>query len=439
MVEPFQQTWFDDYGYPLTSRDPHTDRFVNPWNSESTNGWKRIQDVWKWKKSRMMGMDPDMLQSSNNDSSVYAADNEESNLDNITNSMNDVTTGIPQPSLDKLKLTWIGHATSLLHVSDKFKVLIDPVFSHKASPVQSLPEIEFLGVPRSQPPSIPIEKLEPVDACLISHDHYDHLDYNSILALEERQLVDHWVVPLGMKDWLVHKANVPSKKIVELEWWECIKFTRGGSDDGPLEIVEKKHRRKKPSEKDSEMNEKDDNYCNKDEMVVTCAPAQHWCSRNPFDRNKRLWCSWAVHYTKSQEEQQSKSLNFYFAGDTGYPDTFPLHRQIGDFLGPFDLCAIPIGAYKPRFFMKDSHCDPFEAVKIHHDIRSKRSVAVHWGTFPLANESYDEPPMLLKKAVKQAEKDLSEQLLLMNDNIATKDIPYVDFSSIKHGQSIESE
>ena len=89
--------------------------------------------------------------------------------------------------------------------------------------------------------------------------------------------------------------------------------------------------------------------------------------------------------------------------------------------------------------MKDSHCDPFEAVKIHHDIRSKRSVAVHWGTFPLANESYDEPPMLLNKAVIQAEKDLSEQLLLTNENIDMKNVPKcVDFSSIKHGQSIES-
>ena len=130
----------------------------------------------------------------------------------------------------------------------------------------------------------------------------------------------------------VDKANVPSEKIVELEWWECIKFARGESDDDPLEIIEKKHRRKNSLQVDAEMNEKDDNHCDKDEMVVTCAPAQHWCSRSPFDRNKRLWCSWAVQYIKSQQEQQNKSLNFYFAGDTGYPDTFPLHRQIGDFL-----------------------------------------------------------------------------------------------------------
>ena len=122
MKEPFQQDWFDDYGYPLTSQDPLTDRFVNPWNSESTNGWKRIKDVWRWKKTRMLGMDPDMLETSKNNAGSVHVDDEESNFDRITNSC------VPE----KLKLTWIGHATSLLQVSDKFKVLMDPVFSHKA-------------------------------------------------------------------------------------------------------------------------------------------------------------------------------------------------------------------------------------------------------------------------------------------------------------------
>jgi N-acyl-phosphatidylethanolamine-hydrolysing phospholipase D len=124
------------------------------------------------------------------------------------------------------------------------------------------------------------------------------------------------------------------------------------------------------------------------------------------------------------EESIENSLNFYFAGDTGYSKTFPLHRQIGDKLGPFDLSAIPIGAYKPRFFMKDSHCDPNEAVQIHSDIRSDRSVAIHWGTFPLANEHFDEPPAYLKKSVDEAN----------NKNISAP----IDFITIPHGESIHS-
>jgi len=186
-------------------------------------------------------------------------------------------------------------------------------------------------------------------------------------------------------------------------------------------------------------------------MVVTCAPSQHWCSRNPFDRNQRLWCSWAVHATaatnptpssisaltsKTHSSKPTQKFSFYFAGDTGYPRTFPLHRQIGDRLGPFDLAAIPIGAYKPRWFMWDSHCDPYEAVKIHRDVRATRSVALHWGTFPLADEPFLEPPRLLYDAVMRYKAKLREGAG------AGVDEEWVDrkgdFVAIPHGTWIES-
>jgi N-acyl-phosphatidylethanolamine-hydrolysing phospholipase D len=447
--EPFQKEWFSDHGYPLTSRDPRSGRFVNPWKSESTNGLKRVEEVWRWKKTRMLGYDMTHGVSDDNDD------------DDSDNDGNDEKSTIPMQlappsSSDKIKMTWVGHATMLIQLSG-FTILTDPVFSNKASPIQYFSESEFFGVPRRLPPSLSIDDIPSVgiDVCLISHDHYDHLDYDSVLQLTAKKLVKYWVVPLGMKEWLMKEAGVKAGQIVELEWWQSVKFKNNGDDyfskdnkirmkdvtnvlewspvcvETSLEKILDVDKSKSNDGIVSKVAQKQNQGVGANEMVITCAPAQHWCSRSPFDRNTRLWCSWAVHSSVNlcNEEglnKDPKNLSFYFAGDTGYPKSFPLHRQIGDRLGPFDLAAIPIGAYKPRFFMHDSHCDPFESVNIHQDIRSKKSVAIHWGTFPLANEPWDEPPQVLCEAV-----DLKS-----GDN--EKGDAKVDFTTISNGQSIES-
>merc|ERR1712157_301747 len=150
-----------------------------------------------------------------------------------------------------------------------------------------------------------------------------------------------------------------------------------------------------------------------EQITVTCAPAHHYSCRTPLDLNLRLWCSWAL---------KTDTLNFYFAGDTAFPSPFPLHSQIQQKLGPFQLSAIPIGAYEPSFFMKDSHCNPHEALKIHRALKSEKSVAIHWGTFPLADEPLEEPPIILKQAIETEGKERRKD----------------DFIVLQHGEEIYS-
>jgi len=400
--EPSQKEWFSPDGYPLTSKDPDTDRYVNPWNSESTNGFKRIEEVWRWKKTRLVGFLETSPPGATDSSSLFVG----------SKSKEDLKIEAMKPTIGEIKLTWIGHATSLIHVSDQFTVLTDPIFSKKASPLQRFQESEFFGVPRWIPPSLTVDDLDVIDVVVISHDHYDHLDLGSVQELHEKNKVRFWAVPMGMKHWLTDNIGIDENQIIELEWWQSVKFIKNSNDDNLLwvnevtNIVQDRiqitdlHLARRP----------DENI-----LTLTCAPAQHWCSRTPFDRNTRLWCSWAIHSTLAArdgglERQNDVSYkSFYFAADTGYPEIFPLHQQIGDLLGPFDLSAIPIGAYKPRFFMRDSHCDPREALQIHKDIRSKCSIAIHWGTFPLANEPFEEPPTLLRKAVLEMEAEGTNQ------------------------------
>ena len=442
LTEPFEPSWFDADGYPLTSQDPYSLRYVNPWMSLSSNGWKSLRDVWKWKKDRIMDLRTQPPPTHGDES-----------IDNNSNTMV-VPRPIPRheinihPPMDHedltIKLTWIGHATCLVHISNQFTILTDPIFSNKASPFQSFTKREFFGVPRYFPPALSLwdddKQVDSddhdhhvphlpsvIDVCLISHDHYDHLDYSSIVQLVDR--VKLWVVPLGIKQWFLQ--NIPGmdmSSIVELKWWDRITLTRKVSTrgDNDIMILENKN--------DIKYNE--GSYTENSSMDITCAPAQHWCSRTPWDRNTRLWCSWAVHSwippqshpslenkTSSSSSSYKRRLAFFFTGDTARPETFPLHRQIGDRLGPFDLSAIPIGAYEPRFFMKDSHCNPEEAVQVHQDLRSRKSVAIHWGTFPLANEPYWDPAIRLYKAVTRFSRDHEQS---------------IDFTAIGIGQSIES-
>ena len=425
LTEPAQHNWFDAEGYPLTSRDPETGRFVNPWLSESSNGENGLKKFLRWKFGglfRVMdGLGLGIDEGSGGDTAKEAAAKglgESPKLNGGLNerqySMQSHKTPAPasdilpsmlntnnQHSQETIQLTWIGHSTTIVHLPGNFTILTDPHFSNYAGPKR-----------RNDPPAMGVADLpDMIDCVLISHDHMDHLDYWSILELIDSNKVKFWVVPLGIKSWFMDRAGVSPEDIVELEWWEGVRISKEPKTKDSdcinkvvLPEVEELVRAFDTTAGEEQQCKRGDS--NKHELVITCAPAQHWCSRSPFDRNRRLWCSWAVRATPSTAKSiettthsQPRSHSFYFAGDTGLPPEFPLHHQIGDRLGPFDLAAIPIGAYEPNWFMRESHCNPAEAVKIHQAVSARRSVAIHFDTFDLADEPREEPPQLLLKEV----------------------------------------
>jgi N-acyl-phosphatidylethanolamine-hydrolysing phospholipase D len=239
----------------------------------------------------------------------------------------------------KPTVTWIGHATVLFQIDGK-NVLTDPQFSDRASPVQ------FAGPERVVEPGIPLDDLPKIDIVIISHDHYDSLDTNTVKKLLDREGGPDttFFVPLGLKSWF---ENLGTRNVIEMDWW-----------DERL----------------------------KDGLEIICVPVRHWSQRIPFIRNRTLWAGWVI---------RNKEVSFLFAGDSGYTLHF---KEIGERLGPFDIAAIPIGAYEPRWFMRHYHMNPQEAVQVHIDVKAKKSIGIHWGTFPLTDEPMDEPPKELQKA-----------------------------------------
>ncbi len=243
-------------------------------------------------------------------------------------------------------ITWIGHASMLIQASG-LNILTDPTFGERASP------LSFFGPRRAQAPGVALDDLPPIDVVLISHNHYDHLDEASMRALDARaQGRTLFLVPLGLKPWL---AGVGVRNVIELDWWQQHAL---------------------------------------DGVAFHLTPVQHWSGRGLTDRNKTLWGGWAVF---------GPDLHWYFSGDSGYsPDFrdtrrhFAQHHRDG-----FDLALIAIGAYAPRWFMKEQHVNPAEAVQIHLDLGARRSVGVHWGTFNLTDESLDQPPRDLALALAQ--------------------------------------
>jgi len=253
------------------------------------------------------------------------------------------------------------------------------------------------------------------------------VDYWSILSLIDSDKVKHWIVPLGIKAWLIDKTGLAPEKIVELEWWEGVrlsKVVRGDDIDesnAKLLLPQVEGLVKYHEDVPKTTQNGFPNHPSKNELVVTCAPAQHWCSRTPFDRNRRLWCSFSVRATLAFAENrlERKKHSFYFAGDTALPPNgFPLHRQIGDRLGPFDLAAIPIGAYEPEWFMRETHCNPAEAVEIHQALRAKRSVAIHHNTFNLSDEPGLEPRRRLNEVIHESSNTMEDfRVLEQGDSI----------------------
>jgi N-acyl-phosphatidylethanolamine-hydrolysing phospholipase D len=240
-------------------------------------------------------------------------------------------------------LTWVGHATVLLRVGG-LSVLTDPHFSERASP------ISFAGPKRVVPPVPALKELPHIDVVVISHNHYDHLDQDTVGKLAEQAGGSpRFFVPLGLKEWFARRGI---RDVVELDWWENVSIKN---------------------------------------LELHFVPVQHWSKRTLTDENQSLWGGWVIRHPE---------LSFFFAGDAGYsPDFADIRARFGG----FDLAAIPIGAYAPRWFMQIMHLDPAEAVRVHQDVNARRSVAIHWGTFAgLTDESLYEPPLRLAEERKKA-------------------------------------
>lgn len=246
-------------------------------------------------------------------------------------------------------VTWIGHATVLAQFAG-INLLTDPMFSDRASP------LSFVGPMRKHKPGVLVSELPHIHLVVISHNHYDHLDEASVRSLAAQPGGSPlFVVPLGLKAWLAERGIANA---VELDWWQSHRL-------GDVEIV--------------------------------LTPVQHWSGRGLTDRLKTLWGGFALF---------SPQLHLFFAGDTGYSKDFAdirdrfADRQSPAQGGGFDIALIPIGAYEPRWFMQTQHVNPDESVRVHRDLGAKASLAIHWGTFALTDESLDEPPRLLAAARK---------------------------------------
>ena len=250
-------------------------------------------------------------------------------------------------------VTWIGHITVLAQIGG-LNMLTDPVFSERCAPVQ------WAGPKRHTPPGVRLDQLPHIDVVLLSHNHYDHMDEGSLQALSKQSGGSPlFITPLGHKHWFARRGI---SRVLELDWW----------DTHVLDATECSAR-----------------------IPVTLTPSQHWSARTPTDAMRSLWGGLAV---------RAPDCHLFFAGDTAYSKDFADIRQhfapeqTPELGGGFDIALLPIGAYEPRWFMKDQHVNPEEAVQIFQDLGCKQALAVHWGTFQLTDEALDEPPKALALA-----------------------------------------
>lgn len=222
----------------------------------------------------------------------------------------------------------LGHSTVLLKLRGGFW-LTDPVFAERASPFRRL------GPKRFHAPPIALADLPPLAGVILSHDHYDHLDRDTVLALDAT--TERFLTPLGVGDRLI-EWGIAATKVRQLDWWQS-------ADVGGL--------------------------------VLTATPAQHFSGRSLLDGNSTLWASWVI---------EDRDLRVFFSGDSGYFDGF---RTIGERLGPFDVTLIETGAYDPQW--PYVHMQPEETVQAHVDLRGRWLVPIHNGTFDLAMHRWQEP------------------------------------------------
>ncbi len=258
----------------------------------------------------------------------------------------DAQPGPPPPrSSDGLRLTFVNHSTFLLQVNG-INILTDPMWSKRASPVN------WAGPRRFRPPGIRFEDLPPIDIVLLSHDHYDHMDLPTLRRLHRKHGP---TIYAGLKNAAL-LARHGIGNVVELDWWQETTARR--------------------------------------DLWITGVPARHFSGRSLFDRDRRLWCGFVV-----QTVVQTEDVCIYFAGDTG---AGPHTAQIAGKFPKIDLAILPIGAYRPQWFMGEVHMSPDEAVEAHLRLGARVSVASHFGTFDLADDGEDEPVERLQQALQPA-------------------------------------
>lgn len=249
---------------------------------------------------------------------------------------------VPRADPEILTLTWVGHTSFLIQMAG-LNILIDPVWSERASPLQ------IAGPRRWVAPGVEFDRLPPIDAVVLSHDHYDHLDSTTISRLAERYPAAGWYSPLGTGDFLRQRG---AREVVERDWW----------DETTIEGLH-----------------------------LTCVPAQHFSGRMLGKRNSTLWCGWTL---------RSPVHTLFFAGDTGLHPEF---TSIAARCGPLDVAILPIGAYEPRWFMGAVHMNPTDCLEAVDQLKTAQQgkplivAAAHWGTFKLTDEPMDEPPKRMRE------------------------------------------
>ena len=250
---------------------------------------------------------------------------------------------VPPPRVegDAIRLSYVGHATILMQTRG-LNILFDPVWSERVSPVS------FAGPKRVNAPGIAFEALPKIDLVLVSHGHYDHLDVETLSRLQAVHQ-PRVITPLGQD--AIMKAHDPAIRAEAHDWGDRIDIGNG--------------------------------------MAVHLAPMRHWTARGLFDRNKALWAAFVI---------EAPGGLVYHIGDTGYGDGHHF-REAKRRFGGFRLAILPIGAYEPRWFMRDQHMNPAEAVQVMIDCGARRALAHHWGTVQLTNEAIEEPRLALHAAL----------------------------------------
>jgi L-ascorbate metabolism protein UlaG (beta-lactamase superfamily) len=253
----------------------------------------------------------------------------------------------------ELRVTFVNHSTVLIQ-TDGLNILTDPVWSERVSPVS------FTGPRRHRPPGLLFSDLPPIDAVLVSHNHYDHMDLPTLRLLAAAH---HPRVFAGLgNSAFLEEHGVPRAR--DLDWWDSFSLAPG--------------------------------------VTLTAVPARHFSSRSPFDRDRTLWCGWVV---------TGPSGSLYFAGDTGWGSHFQLIR---DRFPNLRVAFLPIGAYRPRWFMSQAHIDPEEAVRAQETLGAETAVAIHFGTFAQADDGESEPIEALKAALARRPEPRRRFLVLDN-------------------------
>lgn len=278
--------------------------------------------------------------------------------------------GIPMEKIDvsrfhseskDSKITWFGHSALLIEIDGK-NILVDPMFGNAPTPFP-----QFGGKRYSGGLPIEISELPKIDAVILSHDHYDHLDYGTIKKIKQK--VDRFIVPLGVGSHLV-SWGVPKERISEHNWWDEFKF---------------------------------------DQLTLACSPARHFSGRSLTDRNSTLWCSWVIIGEKTK---------IYFSGDSGYAPHF---KEIGEKYGPFNIALMECGQYDKRW--SAIHMLPEETVKAFIDVKGEVLVPIHFGAFTLAFHDWNDPIERAVKAAKENGVKYSTPKIGETINISTGEYP----------------